>query len=166
MKINEFKQHLESLLEDETAPAAMLEWVTTNQGKLLKKNNLPEGFFIDKNYGMTRLTNDAYCKGYFVNGYQYLMAYGEVNVTVPTPEVLLKQNTCYFSGRIERNIQRRKILANASLLACFAFNFTTMRGAVKLYREAHEQFKNTFGYPFPDDSHFARLAGVLDEKRS
>jgi len=116
MNVQELEKMIRDNIEDEETPARVLAWARENDGKGLRRNNIPEGFFIRKQYGMTNLQQPCYMNTGGREGGSYLLAHSETGVTISV-EYLLDHNPAYFAARQKRNAQRAEMLADPETLA-------------------------------------------------
>ena len=128
----EIRALTESRIEDENIPAQVLEWITANQSKGVRANNVPNAPLPDyqhgnpcnyrpdrwrivKQYGMTHLETFSHSlHAVKTPGWSFLIAHREKHVEIPTPEEFQERNRCHYSAAQERNEQRRAILANGN----------------------------------------------------
>ena len=112
---NSLAELVRGQIEDEDGPAAVLAWAKEYQGKPLRANQVPEGFRVRRQYGMTHLENREQWANqeWHPLALSILIEWREKHVTVPTPDELADRNTCYYEARQERNLARRAFLAGS-----------------------------------------------------
>ena len=164
--ISEIISFVTQRIEDETERERVLAWAEANQGKAVRSNNLPKGFIVNRQYGMTHLETPDYSPSHGHNGSSYHIAYTEKGATVPTPDKLKELSAAYFRGADERNAYRREFLADPKRFQATAAAVVRTRRAVAEYRAALVELEQVTEYPCPERYALADLAGVIQEKRA
>jgi len=158
MKAEQYKRLIEAEIEDEETPATVSQWALDNAGKQLRSNNVPDGFKIRRQYGMTHLEPDG-------GGYGYLIAHSESGVDVPDVETLRELSPAYYGGLEKRNAYRRALLADPERLQREAKAISQVQRTVKAYRESVKAMQALTDYPHPARHQCDKWAGVIDEQR-
>ncbi len=156
---------INSRLEDEETPARVMAWAEANQGKPIRSNNVPDGFRVVRQYGMTDLQTLDYARSHGHKGAAYLVAHRETGATVPTPATLRDLACPHYRGIEERNAWRRKMLANPAELETIAKAISRTQRAVNKYRKAQEALEALTDHPRPDWIILRDAAGVIKEAR-
>lgn len=144
------KETLENRMEDMTIPNLMLEWCEANQGKKLRKNNLPDcDANIRKAFGQTHLENMEYWRTSGSKGWSFLIAYDEKNVVIPSPEWFREKNPAYFRGAEDRNSKRREILGDIPRIRKISEALRKCKEA----QDAHESAQIELGKIMADAAH-------------
>jgi len=114
------RAHLESQLENEALPDAVLEVFRREAGKPFTKRilaKLPGGedaWRISQVANMTSIATADYIRTQGNEGHSFLVAYAIKNIEID-PAFLEESNARHYSARIARNAKRREAMASLEL---------------------------------------------------
>jgi len=178
---------IESRLEDEATPAAVLKVAEELQGKpvnarqlskLPKLNgfafNRPNEWRFVKHYGMTHLETTAYRaneKSHHAprwaatpeaERFSFLIAHTEVGAVWPSVERFRDMGAPYYRGTDDRNLIRRSLIGNPDKLEEAAAAIAGVVKAQEVLRKAKEALHafTNYGEPLHPDSYELTAFGV------
>lgn len=178
MKTHELVDIIGGQIEDENTPAMMLSWTAAREGKPIRSNNIPAGFQLRREFGMTHVETPDYRATGGRKGVSYQLAYTDTGAVWPAPSTgeelpgktrgLRELNPCYYRGREERNGLRRALLSDSLELEKVSAAVTAVRRAVESYRKAVMALEEVTAYgekASPDRYLLQDLAGIIKEER-
>jgi hypothetical protein len=164
------RQFFLSQMEQVTIPQLIIQYAAQRNGKPVIERDIPKlndltgrKWHIVKHFGWTDLQDDGYLyKKDGEDNYSIQLERSERNV-IWNPEWIQLNNACYYSARIERNLQREKGTKDADYQDHLANCLAKLQDAVKEIEKQAEILKCLTAYEQPGgpDSHtIYKLAGL------
>ncbi|KKM77488.1 hypothetical protein LCGC14_1369610 [marine sediment metagenome] len=139
-------------------------WAKANAGKQIRKNNLPEGARLTREYWIS-LHFGEYDSKWGDYREKFTLSHRSTRGVVPFVNNLHEMNPCFYTGVDKRNAYRRQLLSNSGEMAGLVNAVNDVKAAVKNYRTALSQLEALAGYPNPETYELREIAEVIEEKK-